>query len=331
MSANPDSLQKSPIFVHSDIDDYGLRSDEFRIFARISRRGECTESVASMAAGCHISERQVRYALKVLVTCRLIAAEHRIGGTSIYRLRPASDWCSTEQYEYLRKAALTANPDNKPLHKGTAHAADGTAGDAGLQEMQEGAAMPAGGAAHAAAKGTPLKVLPEGTPKESPNGDGAENPRRPSDEDLEFFRRRDGLILYLKERLKTDKLPNLKGQKAAVLRLVKQYSDNACIEVLDYQMGQKWRDKADWLTVEQYIPHYLARKNGTGSSNRARDSDWRVRARAGLEGLSLANGQQSEIEMLITRLNELTLEEFNNQIWKLDIPDDLLQPFMGLK
>lgn len=91
--------------------------------------------------------------------------------------------------------------------------------------------------------------------------------QKPSEGDLELYKRRDALISHLKVRLKTDTLPDLKKQKSAALWLVKHYSDSQCFEVLDHQWDTEWREKADWQTVKQDIAQYFARKDRPMKAN----------------------------------------------------------------
>lgn len=89
-------------FVWSEIDDYGLTPEEFRLLHRISRRGDCRESIMSMARGIKMSESTVHRTVAVLLSAGLISKEDRTGDTSIIRVQPISDWASPETLESLR-------------------------------------------------------------------------------------------------------------------------------------------------------------------------------------------------------------------------------------
>jgi hypothetical protein len=114
-------------------------------------------------------------------------------------------------------------------------------------------------------KGARTRIEPAYEPGEEPQGsadaDRATSARRPSGRDVLLFKRRDGLISYLKAKLKTESLPDLNMQKAAALWLVRHYPDEQCIEVLEAQWLETWRGKVDWATVKQYAAQYFARKS----------------------------------------------------------------------
>ncbi|RCJ19228.1 hypothetical protein A6770_32215 [Nostoc minutum NIES-26] len=83
------------IFVHKELDDFGLDPYSFRIYSRIVRRagkGEAFESNKNMAIGCRMSEAQVKRSLKTLATHGLIIKESRPGTTCIYRVAPRHNW-----------------------------------------------------------------------------------------------------------------------------------------------------------------------------------------------------------------------------------------------
>lgn len=160
-------------FIPAALDDYGLHADDFRVACRVLRRGECTEGVKGIAEGCHLSERQVRYAIRVLLACKIIEQEQRIGTTSILRVRPIKQWNASSKYATTRQAIHKGDPEKKSVRKTPAL-------DAEVQDMQEGVLHQVQGGtaqndrgvlhqvqwgtASGAAKGTPIKVLPEGTP-----------------------------------------------------------------------------------------------------------------------------------------------------------------------
>ena len=166
MDTPPDSkYNKGEAYIPAALDDYGLTPDEFRVFCRIRRRGDCTEGTRGIADGCRLSDRQVRYAVHVLLACGFISQELRTGFTSILRCNPPSEWVSPEQYYTTRESVRKGDPEKKPARRPV-----DSAQDAGLHVMQgvlhtvQGVLHTVqGGTAHGAAKGTPIKVLQEGT------------------------------------------------------------------------------------------------------------------------------------------------------------------------
>lgn len=92
---------KPPIFVRSELDDYGLDVYEFRVLAHISRRqGKtkdgntkgCYSKQKTIAEACGMSHRKAQDVLRVLCGIGLIEREQREGTTNLYKLAPASKW-----------------------------------------------------------------------------------------------------------------------------------------------------------------------------------------------------------------------------------------------
>lgn len=84
-----------PIFIHSELDDYGLTPVEFRVYARIARRaghGTAEESVPNMATACQVSVRTVQRSLQSLVDKGLLSKTERNFATTQYVLRPVHEW-----------------------------------------------------------------------------------------------------------------------------------------------------------------------------------------------------------------------------------------------
>jgi hypothetical protein len=169
---------KCAIFIAAALDDYGLTADEFRVLCRIARRGDCTEGTKGIAEGCKLSERQVRYAVRVLTACGFISIQERVGFTSIMKCQPQTKWVKPEQYDAVKAQVLTADPKRKPTHKTPARPARPAHGAGGVLHTVQG------GTAHGAAKGNPIKVIPV---KESkPNGlerEDAPGSKKPRKED----------------------------------------------------------------------------------------------------------------------------------------------------
>ncbi len=99
-----------PVFIHRELDDYGLNCVEFRVYGRIARRagesGRHFESAAKMAAEFEVSLSTIRRALKVLVLCRLVHKEVQPGKPTVYRLLPKREWAGRETVAAAREIAL---------------------------------------------------------------------------------------------------------------------------------------------------------------------------------------------------------------------------------
>lgn len=170
-----------PIFIHSELDDYGLTAIEFRVYARIARRAgeynKLTESVPNMATAFGVAEITVRRALQVLVLCDLVAKKGRPGWTPEYTLNDKDKWRDKARLVAIREAvshpkkgdvtlltreggveAVVTEPDARP-ETGALLTTDGTPCSSDTDE------------------GTPLKVLPEGAPSTPPSSK-QEHPRQ---------------------------------------------------------------------------------------------------------------------------------------------------------
>ncbi|ACK67131.1 conserved hypothetical protein [Rippkaea orientalis PCC 8801] len=97
----PTELPQRMIFVHSDLDLYGLDPYEFRLYAHIARRGKCYSSLKTLAKICNMSVRRAQYGLKALESFGLIQKEIRRGKTDIYQLTPRNQWKTPEKIEEL--------------------------------------------------------------------------------------------------------------------------------------------------------------------------------------------------------------------------------------
>jgi len=137
-----DNREIDLMFIHSELDDLGLDPYEFRIYSRLVRRagksGVAHESVANMAAGCRMSERKARQALRALEAQGLVARAERKGETTVYTLTHQRHW---------KRRPEAASP--------APHAAPTPAPDAAPPRHD----MPPTPAPHAA-KGNPMKVIP---------------------------------------------------------------------------------------------------------------------------------------------------------------------------
>lgn len=110
--------RKFPIFIHSELDDLGLDPFTFRIYGRLARRaGErgAFESVPNMAKHCKMSERQVRYSLKILLQFNLIRKTEHPGKPANYTLTDLPEW-KNPQEETTKEQPENAPAPDAPLH-----------------------------------------------------------------------------------------------------------------------------------------------------------------------------------------------------------------------
>jgi hypothetical protein len=109
-----DGRDDKPIFIHSELDDYGLSAIEFRVYSRLARRSGQTaafESVPNMAKEFEVSDRTVQRCLKVLTICRLIAEQIRPGKPTRYTLNPRSVWSPKSQLKATRASVWNKSGD----------------------------------------------------------------------------------------------------------------------------------------------------------------------------------------------------------------------------
>ena len=93
--------KNSMIFIHSDLDLYGLNPYEFRLYAHIARRGRCFSNLQTISNICKMSIRKAQYGLKALESFGLIKKEVRKGKTDIYELSDRSEWKPPKDDEEL--------------------------------------------------------------------------------------------------------------------------------------------------------------------------------------------------------------------------------------
>ncbi len=90
-----DRSEFNVLYVHSELDDYGLMANEFRIYAHLARRAGkdgAWPSVDSMAEKCRLNRDTVYRCLKRLKELNLVRAIVRPGTTNIYVLTARSQW-----------------------------------------------------------------------------------------------------------------------------------------------------------------------------------------------------------------------------------------------
>ena len=99
---------KMPIFIHSDVDDYGLDPFEFRFYSAVARRagrdGEFFEGLSKTAKRCKMSLSKAREAKKFVVAAGLVELVPRKGKSDLMRLTAKENWMPSEQLDSLRKS-----------------------------------------------------------------------------------------------------------------------------------------------------------------------------------------------------------------------------------
>jgi DNA-binding transcriptional regulator GbsR (MarR family) len=100
----------SVMFVHNQLDEYGLDPYEFRVYAHAVRRtggkltGKYFASLSKTAEICQMSVRRVQYSLKFLCEAGFLIQEKRTGRTDEYKLTDVSKWAKPEDLELIREA-----------------------------------------------------------------------------------------------------------------------------------------------------------------------------------------------------------------------------------
>lgn len=162
-----DSRDDLPVFIHSELDDYGLSAIEFRVYARLARRcghGAAFESVPNMAKDFEVSHRTVQRSLKVLVKTNLVTETIRPGKPTLYTLNPQASWHSPRRLKAIREGVI--NKKEK-----TPSGGDTTAGgdmrDGGGVTPRQGVGVTPQTDEGTPSEGSPPKVL---TPAETPSG-----------------------------------------------------------------------------------------------------------------------------------------------------------------
>lgn len=130
-------------FIPSVLDDYPLDPYEFRVYARIVRRasGKANtrghdESTTAMGKALACSDRQVRYALRVLERAGLVVRTARPGQSDRFDLTPHEQWVAPDQVAEIRAAVKARKPATTPAPP---TAAPGTAvPDAGGENQDPG-------------------------------------------------------------------------------------------------------------------------------------------------------------------------------------------------
>jgi DNA-binding MarR family transcriptional regulator len=112
-----------PIFLHSELDEYGLDPFEFRVYAHFCRRGSRTNiraSIGTIAKLCKMSERKAKYCIDALCAFGLIRmVRARNGEPTVYELNSKSAWIDPKYVDEARQEALEPDPEKRPKHKDT--------------------------------------------------------------------------------------------------------------------------------------------------------------------------------------------------------------------
>lgn len=153
-----------PIFIHSELDDYGLDPVEFRVYSRLARRagqhGKHSESIPNMAREFDVSVRKVQYALKLLILCRLVTRHPRAGKTDEYSLNPRSVWRNKNQVAQMRDSLRVSGAPTAGTQSG-APSDGGAPGDRGVVHPQQGVVVHPQHDEGTPSEGTPIKVEEE--------------------------------------------------------------------------------------------------------------------------------------------------------------------------
>src|SRR5690606_29623698 len=160
--AAEDQRDDMPVFIHSELDDFGLTPFEFRAYAHLARRvndrkGEYYEKLKNGADVCRMDVKTYRAALVALEEYGLVSREERPGQTSVFRLNPKSAWRTPTKSGRATKSGRGArNGRGTPTESGRP-----TPTESGSQRYSQ--------------EGSPSKVLPSTpqTPHEPSANDAA--------------------------------------------------------------------------------------------------------------------------------------------------------------
>lgn len=109
-------------FIPAKLDDAGLSASQFRVFARIARRGMCSESVPNIASGCRLDQDTVWSALRSLLDLGMISKTSRPGATSVYAAQSPEQWAPTRNGGAPETAGRVVNSGaTHPKERGGTH------------------------------------------------------------------------------------------------------------------------------------------------------------------------------------------------------------------
>lgn len=118
-------MNETKPFIPSTFDDFGFTPAQYRVACRVTRRGDCFESIPNMAAGCKLAVKTVKAAVRTLTNSGVFEKQSRPGRTSIFKLAPFAQWQRPSPKETLgvRRPDTQAKrhpsgPTQKTPHKG---------------------------------------------------------------------------------------------------------------------------------------------------------------------------------------------------------------------
>jgi hypothetical protein len=148
---NCDKASKSlPIFVRSEVDDFGFDIYQARLVMHVARRGTCFAEIKTIAQICQIKPRTVRKKLQQLVNLRVLDAKFEPGKATKYRLNPLLMWRA-----HPNTIGIGVGKDPNTIGIGESD----TFGPGDPHSIGTGYPSTIG-----PDEGSPLKVLPEGSP-----------------------------------------------------------------------------------------------------------------------------------------------------------------------
>lgn len=104
-----DTAEMNVLFVHSDIDDFGLNPSQFRIYAHILRRAgrldRAWPGIDSMSRLCKMNRETVIEAIRFLEVHRLLRVQRTSGKSTIYFVTRRSQWVRPGNQSEIRNGA----------------------------------------------------------------------------------------------------------------------------------------------------------------------------------------------------------------------------------
>lgn len=160
-----------PIFINSELDDFGLDPYEFRIYARIARRAgkksDCFESINEMAKGCRMSGGKVKKCLARLLDLNLVTRASVPGKSSHYKLTDPIHWKNLDPPSH-QTTQVTRQPRPLEIHD-PATKRPRSPDDPGREVITTWVATDPPPGSSGGHEVFPFKELPEVNPKEIKN------------------------------------------------------------------------------------------------------------------------------------------------------------------
>jgi hypothetical protein len=98
-SARPRDQRKMPVFIHSELDDYGLSPQDFRVYCHIARRageGSAWPGIDSISEKCRMNRKTVIKSIKHLELFGMLLVTREGGSCNVYILKDKNNWISKE-------------------------------------------------------------------------------------------------------------------------------------------------------------------------------------------------------------------------------------------